>query len=74
MSSKFDVFGVSQNAEIHLHETESRIEADRWVSDYTRSGNWGGHEMIDIRDEDGQVLTSIPDPLIIQNPDPEPGF
>lgn len=72
MSSKFDVFGVSHNAEIHLHEAETLSEADRWVGDYTRAGNWGGHESIDVRDGAGKVLSSIPDPHLTQ--DPEPGF
>lgn len=49
MSGKFYIFGVSSEyGDMLLHEETTEQAARRWVDDYTRQGDFGGHDVIRV--------------------------
>ena len=57
----YQVIGnYSEESETLLEEFDLQSEATAWVKGYTRSGDWGGYDVIDIvqRDENDAYVAA----------------
>ena len=49
MERKYHIFGVSnEHGDVLLHEEYTEQAARRWVDDYVKSGDFGGHDAIRV--------------------------
>lgn len=76
MADKYPIFGVDSLGDpYHLHTADDSTEADRWVKQYIRSGDWGGYQSIWIYesppDQDPETINMIDAPIIGFNKDGE---
>jgi hypothetical protein len=72
MPDSYPIFGLSDESPAHLHTADDNLEAERWIRNYTRFGDWGGYSGIALYEmapcETVDTLTQVDSPVIIMRP------